>query len=138
MKFDSRGMEEAYLQMRNLQQQIEQVQDQVREILTALSRQHFGEQASKAIENMLVPRVGSLERRAQSAQLLADCLRQIRDDYMECERTAKDNAGQDFSAGSGTGEWKPPQWEPIPIGVEQGITDQYIMPLIAKGRKGIT
>lgn len=144
MKVDIQRMDEAYIQLMNLQQQLREVENRIREVQQFLDQQKLGSAAqTAAIRASLILQMDAVERRAEGTENLARVLRSARDHYKSCETTVRNTAEYNDRRKSGSvidylDMDKGIQIKLVPLLREREVIDRYIRPLMATGKKVTT
>ena len=135
MKVDLQRMDDAYIQMRDLQRQLSAVENRIQKVMHVLAQQSLGgEEQTAEVIAFLASQRESLERRAESVRQLAQALQSAGDQYRRCEAEAGKESEHPADTRS---QSVPDPFEGIsfvPRWREKEIIHQYIMPLLAVGK----
>ena len=135
MKVDIQRMDDAYIQMKDLQHQLFTVENRIQKVMHVLEQQSLDSEVQTAeVIAFLASQRENLERRADNVRQLAQALQSAGDQYRRCEA----EVGKESENPADTRSRSVP--EPfegisfVPRWREKEIIHQYIMPLLAAGK----
>lgn len=135
MKVDIQRMDDAYIQMKDLQHQLFTVENRIQKVMHVLEQQSLDSEVQTAeVIAFLASQRENLERRADNVRQLAQALQSAGDQYRRCEAEVGKESEHPADTRSRS---VPDPFEGIsfvPRWREKEIIHQYIMPLLAAGK----
>lgn len=135
MKVDIQRMDDAYIQMKDLQHQLFTVENRIQKVMHVLEQQSLDSEVQTAeVIAFLASQRENLERRADNVGQLAQALQSAGDQYRRCEAEVGKESEHPADTRSRS---VPDPFEGIsfvPRWREKEIIHQYIMPLLAAGK----